>query len=72
MSVYQVWSEGYEASGNSANAEFHGEIDADDFAQACEKAFKEPELANYFNRKKLTYWGCRLFDNEQEARKEFG
>lgn len=27
---------------------------------------------SYFNLEHLTYWGCRLFDNEIEARKSFG
>ncbi|MEC4190459.1 hypothetical protein VSP75_04125 [Escherichia coli] len=72
MSIYQVWSEGYEASGNSAHAELHGEAEAVDFASACERVFKESGRSQYFDSQHLTYWGCRLFDNEQDARKAFG
>lgn len=72
LSIYQVWSEGYEASGNAAHAELHGEVDAEDFSSACEALFKDSNRLQYFDRQRLTYWGCRLFDNEEDARKAFG
>jgi hypothetical protein len=42
---------------------------AESFEEACEKMMKNSE---YFDRKSLTFWGCRLYDNERDARKGFG
>lgn len=72
MSIYQVWSEGYAATGNSSGAELLGEAEADDFASACSTFFEGSDREKYFDQQRLTYWGCRLFDNEQDARKAFG
>ncbi|EDW8957589.1 hypothetical protein AVF70_001012 [Salmonella enterica subsp. enterica] len=69
---YQVWSEGYESTGNSGDAKLLGEVEADDFASACEVLFKESNRSQYFDRHRLTYWGCRLLDNKKDASKEFG
>lgn len=68
---YQIWSEGYEATGNSSGADLLGEAEANDFASACSVLFEGSEHAKYFDKQRLTYWGCRLFDNEQDARKAF-
>ncbi|EBF8123335.1 hypothetical protein ACVY1S_002049 [Salmonella enterica subsp. enterica] len=72
MMKYQIWSEGYEATGNSGSAELLGEVEADDFASACSALFEGTDREKYFNKQRLTYWGCRLFDNEQDAKKSFG
>ncbi|EEJ5117664.1 TPA: hypothetical protein N2G45_002882 [Salmonella enterica] len=72
MQRYQVWSEGYEATGNKAGAKLLGEAEAENFQQACEKIFQDSNRVQHFDRQRLTYWGCRLFDNEPDARKSFG
>lgn len=69
---YQIWSEGYEATGNSGCAELMGEVEAGDFTSACSALFEGTEHEKYFDKQRLTYWGCRLFDNEQSAKKSFG
>lgn len=69
---WQIWSEGYAVTGNESPARLMGEVEADTFEQACVKwseASSEPYL---FNQDKLTYSGCRLFDNEADARERFG
>lgn len=66
---YEIWSEGYNDMGNIGSAHKHGEQEADSFDQACVIFFVDDK---FFNGKLLTYWGCRLFDNEAEARKSFG
>lgn len=66
---YEIWSEGYLATGNMSGAHFHGKQAGKSFREACEKFFKERV---FFNKENLTIWGCRLYDNEQEARKNFG
>jgi hypothetical protein len=66
---YQVWLEGYQATGDYGEAQLLGEVEANTFKEACVKLLKDDE---YFNEKYLTVWGCRLYDNEKEARKNFG
>ena len=71
--IYEIWSEGYRATGESARAMCHGTAEGQTFQRACEHfALENPEFSRYFNRVQLTYWGCRLFDNSVDARKSFG
>lgn len=70
--TYEVWSEGYSISGNSADASLMGTIEANTFQEACEKLAEEKLWLTDFDPARLTYWGCRLFDNEQAARESFG
>jgi hypothetical protein len=61
------------ATGNEAKAKLIGTVDADTFAEACEKLMAEPPYNDgNFNPEHLTYWSCRLFDNEADARNAFG
>ena len=69
MKEYEIWSEGYAATGESAPAHLHGKQEAESFFEACLIFFKGSYL---FNVDRMTYWGCRLFDNETDARKSFG
>lgn len=70
---YEIWSEGYEATIDRSGAIYHGSSDGSDFEDACIRfAETHPEFDKYFNKEKLTCWGCRLFDNEIDARKYFG
>lgn len=66
---YQIWSEGYITNGLTGYAFFHGEIESDNFINACKIFFKD---SKYYNVVKNTYFGCRLFDNKEDARKNFG
>lgn len=66
---FLIWMEGYAATGEQAGATSHGPVAAHSFREACEKHFKNDPN---FNKKELTYWGCRLFDNAADARKAFG
>jgi len=67
--VYEIWSEGYAATGNFSGANFHGRHEAESFKDACKLFFKDDP---YYNPQFNTYWSCRLYDNEQDARKTFG
>lgn len=69
MRQYEIWSEGYITNGERAGAHFHGRAMGDTFAEACRRLFKDDY--NY-DDEKGTHWGCRLFDNEDDARKSFG
>jgi len=67
--VFEVWIEGFAATGEGAPASLKGKVLAKTFREACCRVFKNDNL---FNAEDLTYWGCRLFDNEASARKSFG
>lgn len=71
--LYHIWTEGYLATGGSGAAILLGSVEANSFEEACHKVIKARNMddSNY-NREKLTYWGCKLFDNEIDARKNFG
>lgn len=47
----------------------YGVVWAKTFKEACDKYFKDDPL---YDAKNLTYWGCKLFNNEHDARKAFG
>jgi hypothetical protein len=70
---WDIWSEGFAATGQRGRAYFHGTGHGSTFKEAViDFASRDPEFAEYFDQKRMTYWGCRLFDNEADARKSFG
>lgn len=77
---YQIWVEGYAATGQNANALFLGETEAESFNDACikiagDKLDKDSSTASGYqeNKKgKFSIWSCGLYDNEADARKCFG
>lgn len=64
---FEIWSEGYVVTGNSAGAHFHGTAEGATFREACDVL-----LGGDPYYRSGTYYGCRLFDNEADARREFG
>ncbi len=72
LNKYEVWSEGYVITGNSSGAIYHGIFDGESFKDACDNWALTLEDVSYYNGITLSYWGCRLFDNEDDARKSFG
>jgi hypothetical protein len=73
MSQYwHVWMEGYQATGERGEARKLGMIWAQSFPVACEIAADYNGFKALYNRKTNRIWGCRLFDNEADARKEYG
>ena len=74
MKRYEVWSEGYAATGEHGYAIHHGTFEAENFQLACDKAFtrESQPLDPCYDRENLTYWGCKLFTNEAEARMSYG
>lgn len=71
MGLVSVWMEGYSCTGNHCDAQLVGTVEAEDFADACNKlALQNPERS--WNDDNTAIWGCRLFDNETDARKGFG
>lgn len=77
--VIEIWSEGYRATGESGTAHMHGRVLAENLEEAIlihaldNKAFFEQLSHSPSDRgSNFTYWGCRIFDNEKDARKSFG
>ncbi|QIN95240.1 hypothetical protein DLP3_077 [Stenotrophomonas phage vB_SmaS_DLP_3] len=70
---FDVWMEGYQTNGDSGTAMYLGRHVAANFQTACAKAlYKKGCAMALYNPRLGTYWGCRLYDNEQDARKSFG
>lgn len=66
---YEVWSEGYAENGSRGTACFHGKFKGKNFDETMQKM---PHDLFQKNNGKWYVWGCRLFDNEIDARKSFG
>jgi hypothetical protein len=73
MKQWQVWSEGYRATGEDAPARLEGAAYAETFAEACRIVCVEKgpweEKPGGFDPIHLTVWGCQLFDNGADARR---
>lgn len=74
MKKYSLWMEGYQATGDHASATYLGEFEAKTFREAVEKwsYTLSKKDASLLNLKTCSYWGCNIFDNEEDARKHFG
>ena len=69
MAIHEVWSEGYRATGEHGTAQKLGEVEAPTFAEACDLVCGK---RGDYDSKRGTVWGCRLFNNEADARRSFG
>ena len=70
---YQIWTEGYVVTGGSSTATYHGLSKGETFKQAVENFIEENDWdKKLYNSERLTYWGCKFYDNEADARKTFG
>ena len=70
---YEIWSEGYRITGNSSGAWKMGEAEGGTFEEACQAFMKGYEYADVrYDSKHNTFWACRLFPTEEQARESFG
>jgi len=69
MTRWDVWCDGYRADGLAGEARLIGTIEAESFYGACIALCGD--LAG-FRIEDLTLGGCRLYDNEADARKAYG
>ena len=76
---WQIWSEGFQTSGESSTAKLLDTIEATSFDEAVEKyatkQYPNEKDRNYWFKNTngtWSFWGCRLYDNEIDARKSFG
>lgn len=75
--MFEVWMEGFHVQGmdRPATAVYLGAHQSETFEVACKQAVfaRWPDEADHFyNAGTNTYYGCRFFDNESDARKTFG
>lgn len=72
--LWEIWIEGYSVTGNSSTAQHKGQYAGHTFEEACARWADslEPESKSYYDPIANTFWGCRLFNNEADARKAFG
>lgn len=87
MKTFEIWMEGFSATGQSQDAQFIGKANGETFEDAC-RNFKYPKDSKDWQGKIIihegdklkfdmyygypTIWACRLYDNETDARKSFG
>ncbi len=72
MNNYTIWMEGFLITGGGAPAQFLGMYEANSFLEACKTAVHVGNHTSDYNEERNTIWGCRLFDNEKDARRSFG
>lgn len=71
--LYEIWVEGFAATGQYGLAHKLGEERGETFEDACAKFMTyRPKLAEVYNPKTNTHWGCKLFDNKLDAMRKFG
>lgn len=68
---YEVWAEGYRATGEQQSAKLLGTVEAISFQEAC-KELSKTVMVGFWNKDFTTVWGCKVYDNEQDARRNFG
>lgn len=81
---WEVWSEGYAATGEHGTALLEGVYKGETFDDAVEDYLKVkeatswPDIRTYYSKMDSngsvvhSIWGCRLFKTETEARQSFG
>lgn len=78
MPRYEVWSEGFISTGMDAKAMYLGNFEAPTFEDAVIEAMKvrgailDDEVPNKSYPGIQTWYACRFFDNETDARKSYG
>lgn len=87
MKKFEIWCEGFVATGQRGLAHKVGEAEGENFTQAVEnyieanpncgiesnsRSMYVSEEAYIDRTSRFNIWGCNLFSNEEKARKTFG
>lgn len=67
MAYFEVWSEGYIATGEEARPAFEGSAEARTFEEACNKVCS---AFDYYDPKTNRLWGMGLYPSREAAYKE--
>ena len=70
--LYSIWMEGFATIESNGHAMHLGDYEASSFSEACQLAANDYPNYGYYNSHTNCIWGCRLFDNEIDARRSFG
>lgn len=71
---YEVWMEGWMATGEINQAQLLGKVIAHSFKEAKLLVYNKqtPAEQRHWNKEKTSVWGCKLYRTEAEARKFCG
>lgn len=73
LKTYEIWAEGYHVTGESGKATLLASSEGTSFEDAVRRlALHNGAFGGWVNLEKMTYFGCRLFDNEHAARATYG
>ena len=74
LKTYDIWAEGYAVTGNRSGANFICKSSGVTFKDACQAAHRAGKFEGYgrYDPDHNSVWGCRLYDNEADARRVFG
>lgn len=72
--MIELWMEGWCANEGVATADLCGVYEASSVAEAARMWAAEDDRRgiNMNYSEPVSFWGCRFFDNEADARKAFG
>jgi hypothetical protein len=75
--IYEIWAEGFRATGESGRAKYIDTVAADTLDEAVAIAVSRlpADRQKLFKRDQdgmWTEWGCRVFGSEDAARRSFG
>lgn len=68
---FNIWMEGYACTGNHSGAQFIGTGVGETLKEAVLELHSREPIQS-LNDEGTAIWGCRLFDNETDARQSFG
>lgn len=71
LKQWQIWMEGWRVTGEHHRAQWVGDGVGETFREAVLEWYSRTK-DKHFNVVEFTIYGCRLFDNETDARKSFG
>lgn len=65
---FEIWSEGYNATGESGGPSFIGKSWGVSFSDACDNyARRNPEFHSNYDPENLTHWACCLHPSKESA-----
>ncbi len=70
--TFEIWVEGFSITGNSATASLLAKEEGKNWTDAVSRYMEKNPGRITIDKRGFTDWGCRLFDNEADARKSFG
>ena len=75
MTTFEIWAEGYATTGNRGEATLLGTFEAETFKAAViawKDTLTDPYSISCVDLDRIAFWGCRLFDNHEQAKVAFG